>query len=136
MNDREAIGIHRSTSLLGHKIVHHAEEGGREEDQDPRCEQVAKAGAEAAQKSIEAIVKEPEVGQVYTGTVKRIMDFGAFVEFLPGKEGLVHISELEEGRTEKTEDVVQPGDVVQVKLLAVDERGRLKLSRRAAMSAN
>ncbi|MCK5488830.1 MAG: S1 RNA-binding domain-containing protein, partial [Gemmatimonadetes bacterium] len=62
--------------------------------------------------------------------------FGAFVEIIPGTEGLCHISELEEGRTENTEDVVQPGDVVQVKLLAVDERGRLKLSRRAAMSAD
>ncbi len=92
--------------------------------------------AENARAMIEAIVEEPEVGRIYEGVVKNTTTFGAFVEIIPGTEGLCHISELEEGRTEKTEDVVQPGDVVQVKLLAVDERGRLKLSRRAAMSAN
>jgi polyribonucleotide nucleotidyltransferase len=66
--------------------------------------------------------------------VKNTTTFGAFVEILPGVEGLCHISELEDGRTERTEDVVNSGDVIQVKLLAVDERGRLKLSRRAAMT--
>jgi polyribonucleotide nucleotidyltransferase len=91
-------------------------------------------GGEKARAMIEAIVEEPEVGRIYEGVVKNTTTFGAFVEILPGTEGLCHISELEDGRTEKTEDVVQPGDVVQVKLLAVDERGRLKLSRRAAMS--
>jgi polyribonucleotide nucleotidyltransferase len=85
---------------------------------------------------IEAIVEEPEVGRIYEGVVKNTTTFGAFVEIIPGTEGLCHISELEEGRTENTEDVVQPGDVVQVKLLAIDERGRLKLSRRAAMSGS
>jgi len=85
---------------------------------------------------IEAIVEEPEVGRIYEGVVKNTTTFGAFVEIIPGTEGLCHISELEEGRTENTEDVVQPGDVVQVKLLAIDERGRLKLSRRAAMTGS
>jgi polyribonucleotide nucleotidyltransferase len=85
---------------------------------------------------VEAIVEEPEVGRIYEGVVKNTTTFGAFVEIIPGVEGLCHISELEEGRTERTEDVVQPGDVVQVKLLAVDERGRLKLSRRAAMNGS
>ncbi len=97
---------------------------------------VSGEAAENARAMIEAIVEEPEVGRIYEGVVKNTTTFGAFVEIIPGTEGLCHISELEEGRTEKTEDVVQPGDVVQVKLLAVDERGRLKLSRRAAMSAN
>jgi polyribonucleotide nucleotidyltransferase len=83
---------------------------------------------------IEGIAADPEIGRVYEGVVKNTTTFGAFVEILPGVEGLCHISELEEGRTEKTEDVVNPGDVVRVKLLAVDERGRLKLSRRAAMA--
>ncbi len=90
----------------------------------------------AAREMVEAIVEEPEVGRIYEGVVKNTTTFGAFVEIIPGVEGLCHISELEEGRTERTEDVVQPGDVVQVKLLAVDERGRLKLSRRAAMNGN
>ena len=91
---------------------------------------------QAAKEMVEAIVEEPEVGRIYEGVVKNTTTFGAFVEIIPGVEGLCHISELEEGRTERTEDVVQPGDVVQVKLLAVDERGRLKLSRRAAMNSN
>ncbi|MBT8477354.1 MAG: polyribonucleotide nucleotidyltransferase, partial [Gemmatimonadetes bacterium] len=97
---------------------------------------VSGEAAENARAMIEAIVEEPEVGRIYEGVVKNTTTFGAFVEIIPGTEGLCHISELEEGRTENTEDVVQPGDVVQVKLLSVDERGRLKLSRRAAMSAN
>jgi len=92
------------------------------------------AAGERAREMVKAIVAEPEVGRIYEGVVKNTTTFGAFVEIIPGVEGLCHISELEEGRTEKTEDVVNPGDVVQVKLLAVDERGRLKLSRRAAMS--
>ncbi len=97
---------------------------------------VSGEAAENARAMIEAIVEEPEVGRIYEGVVKNTTTFGAFVEIIPGTEGLCHISELEEGRTENTEDVVQPGDVVQVKLLAVDERGRLKLSRRAAMSTD
>jgi polyribonucleotide nucleotidyltransferase len=96
---------------------------------------VAGEAGERAREMIEAIVEEPEVGRVYEGVVKNTTTFGAFVEIIPGVEGLCHISELEDGRTERTEDVVQPGDVVRVKLLAVDERGRLKLSRRAAMTA-
>ena len=60
--------------------------------------------------------------------------FGAFVEILPGTEGLVHISELQDGRTEKTEDVVKKGDVTHVKLLSIDEKGRLRLSRKAALA--
>ncbi len=93
---------------------------------------VSGEGGERAREMIEAIVEEPEVGRIYEGVVKNTTTFGAFVEIIPGTEGLCHISELQEGRTEKTEDVVQPGDVVRVKLLAVDERGRLKLSMRAA----
>jgi len=94
---------------------------------------VSGEGGDRAREMIEAIVEEPEVGRIYRGVVKNTTTFGAFVEIIPGVEGLCHISELEEGRTENTEDVVKPGDKVEVKLLAVDERGRLKLSRRAAM---
>jgi polyribonucleotide nucleotidyltransferase len=86
-----------------------------------------------AREMIEAIVKEPEVGTVYEGTVKSTTAFGAFVEILPGKEGLLHISELQHKRTEKTEDVVRKGDVVRVKLLEIDDRGKMRLSRKALM---
>ncbi len=95
---------------------------------------VDRDAGDRAREMVEAIVEEPEVGRVYRGVVKNTTDFGAFVEIIPGVEGLCHISELEEGRTESTEDVVKPGDEVKVKLLAVDDRGRLKLSRRAAMA--
>ncbi len=95
---------------------------------------IAAVGGEAGTKAKEmimAIVAEPEVGKVYEGPVKSTTAFGAFVEIIPGVEGLLHISELQHGRTEKTEDVVKKGDIVQVKLLEVDERGRMKLSRKA-----
>jgi len=76
-------------------------------------------------------VQEPEVGKIYEGVVKSTTAFGAFVEITPGVEGLLHISELQHARTERTEDVVKKGDNVRVKLLSVDERGRMKLSRKA-----
>ncbi|MEE8175213.1 MAG: polyribonucleotide nucleotidyltransferase [Gemmatimonadota bacterium] len=97
---------------------------------------LSREASQAAREMVEAIVEEPEVGRIYEGVVKNTTTFGAFVEIIPGVEGLCHISELEEGRTENTEDVVKPGDVVQVKLLSVDDRGRLKLSRRAAMNGD
>ena len=95
---------------------------------------IAAVGAEAGAKAremVEALIQEAEVGKTYTGKVKTTTAFGAFVEILPGVEGLVHISELQHGRTDKTEDVVKKGDTVTVKLLEVDERGRLRLSRKA-----
>ena len=91
------------------------------------------AGARARE-IIEGIVQDPEIGKVYEGVVKNTTTFGAFVEIMPGVEALCHISELEEGRVEKTEDVVKRGDVVKVKLISVDDRGRMRLSRRAAMA--
>jgi polyribonucleotide nucleotidyltransferase len=87
-----------------------------------------------AREMIEAIVQEPEVGRIYEGPVKNTTTFGAFIEIIPGTEGLCHISELQEGRTERTEDVLKKGDVTKVKLLAIDEKGRLKLSRKAALA--
>jgi polyribonucleotide nucleotidyltransferase len=86
---------------------------------------------ERARDMIAGIVQEPEIGKVYDGVVKSTTAFGAFVEIIPGVEGLLHISELQHGRTERTEDVVKKGDQLQVKLLSVDERGRMKLSRKA-----
>ncbi len=93
-------------------------------------------GGERARRMIEAIAQDPEVGRIYEGVVKNTTSFGAFVEIIPGVEGLCHISELEEGRTERTEDVVNKGDVIKVKLLAIDDRGRLKLSRRAVLNGD
>src|SRR3989475_1914399 len=90
-------------------------------------------GGERARDMIAAIVQEPEVGKVYEGVVKSTTAFGAFVEIIPGVEGLLHISELQHGRTERTEEVVKKGDHVRVKLLEVDERGRMRLSRKALM---
>ena len=83
---------------------------------------------------IESIVKEPQIGEIYTGRVTRIMDFGAFVEFAPGKEGLCHISQLDSKRTEKVSDVVSIGDEILVKITEIDDKGRINLSRRAAIS--
>ncbi len=97
---------------------------------------IAAVGGEAGQKArdmIVAIVAEPEVGKTYEGQVKSVLPFGAFVEIIPGVEGLLHISELQHARTEKTEDVVKVGDMVTVKLLEVDERGRMRLSRKALL---
>ncbi|MCQ2515965.1 MAG: polyribonucleotide nucleotidyltransferase [Saccharofermentans sp.] len=86
------------------------------------------AAAEKAQTIIKGIISDPEVGQEFDGTVTRLMDFGAFVEFLPGKEGLVHISKMAWNRVEKVEDVVSEGDKVHVKLIEIDSQGRLNLS--------
>jgi polyribonucleotide nucleotidyltransferase len=97
---------------------------------------IAAVGVEAGNKAREmvmAIVAEPIVGTVYEGPVKSVTAFGAFVEIMPGVEGLLHISELDHKRVEKTEDVVKKGDIVQVKLLEVDERGRMRLSRKALL---
>ena len=95
---------------------------------------IAAVGAEAmerARQMVQEITAEPVVGETYEGPVKSTTAFGAFVEIMPGTEGLVHISELQWGRTEKTEDVVKKGDRVKVKLIERDERGRLRLSMKA-----
>jgi polyribonucleotide nucleotidyltransferase len=95
---------------------------------------IAAVGGEAmerARQMIKALTVEPEIGAEYEGTVKSTTAFGAFVEILPGTEGLVHISELAHGRTDKTEDVVKKGERVRVKLIDRDERGRLRLSMKA-----
>ena len=84
--------------------------------------------AEEARAAVKGICEDPEVGVIYNGTVKRIMEFGAFVEILPGKEGLCHISKLSRGRVEKVTDVLKEGQQIPVKLLEVDKQGRLNLS--------
>ncbi len=82
---------------------------------------------------IEGITRDVEEGQIYSGTVKNITDFGAFVEVLPGKEGLLHISEIAHERLAKVEDVLSTGDVIQVKILEIDKQNRFKLSRKALL---
>jgi polyribonucleotide nucleotidyltransferase len=89
-----------------------------------------------ARDAVLSLVEEPEVGRIYAGTVKRIMDFGAFVEIIPGKEGLVHISRLAKGRVERVTDVVKEGDAVRVKLMEIDHMGRLNLAMEAALDEN
>jgi len=86
-----------------------------------------------AMELVKAITFEPEVGMEFDSTVTRLMSFGAFVEFAPGREGMVHISELEWHRVEKVEDVLKPGDKVKVKLIKVDDQGRLDFSRKALL---
>jgi polyribonucleotide nucleotidyltransferase len=113
------------------------ESGAKIDIDDSGLVKIAAVSGEAgarAREMIEAIVAEPEVGRIYEGPVKNCTTFGAFVEIMPGTEGLCHISELQEARTERTEDVVKKGDVVRVKLLSIDEKGRLRLSRKAALA--
>jgi len=86
------------------------------------------AAGEAAYKRIHDIVAEPELHHIYTGKVVKTVDFGAFVNFMGARDGLVHISELQEGRTEKTTDIVKEGDEVKVKVIGFDDRGKIKLS--------
>ena len=93
------------------------------------------AAAEDAKTRIEQITSDAEVGAVYNGTVKKIMDFGAFVEILPGKDGLVHISQICEERVEKVTDKLAEGDVVKVKVLEIDRQGRIRLSMKAVEDA-
>ena len=89
---------------------------------------VTGASGEAAVARIKDIVAEPELGVIYNGTVVKTVDFGAFVNFLGAKDGLVHISELQNGRTEKTTDICKEGDKVKVKVIGFDDRGKVKLS--------
>jgi polyribonucleotide nucleotidyltransferase len=95
---------------------------------------VSAEGMKIAVDAIAGMTAEAEIGKVYRGKVVTIKEFGAFVEFLPGKDGLVHISELANFRVKQTEDIVKLGDEIWVKCLGVDEKGRVRLSRRAAMA--
>ena len=127
---REVIG---SGGKVIQKIV--ADTGAKidiEDDGSVFIAAVDKASAEKAKAIIDAIVFEPVVGETYEGVVTRIIPIGAFVEYAPGKEGMVHISKLQNKRTEQVEDVVSVGDTVRVKYLGTDEKGRQNLSMRDA----
>ena len=86
--------------------------------------------AQAGINEIELLLKEPEPGEIYEGKVTRVMPFGAFIEILPGKEGLLHISKMAKERVEKVEDVMNVGDVVKVKVTEIDSQNRINLSRK------
>ena len=92
------------------------------------------ADCDAAKKTILAIVKDPEIGDIFYGKVVRIMSFGAFVEIAPGKDGLIHISKLDNRRVEKVEDVLNIGDMTWVKVVEIDDKGRINLSRKDAIA--
>jgi polyribonucleotide nucleotidyltransferase len=97
---------------------------------------IAAVGGESMQRAremVEQVTAEPIVGEIYEGEVKSTTAFGAFIEIMPGTEGLLHISEIQHSRTERVEDVLKRGDVVRVKLIERDERGKMRLSRKALM---
>jgi polyribonucleotide nucleotidyltransferase len=123
---REVIGT-------GGKVIREIVEktGAKINVEDDGTVKVASANGEsirAAIKWIKSIASDPEVGQIYEGTVVKVMDFGAFVNFFGSRDGLVHISQLAQGRVQKTSDVVKEGDKVKVKLLGFDDRGKVRLS--------
>ncbi len=126
---REVIGT-------GGKVIREIVEktGAKVDIQDDGTVKVASssgAAITAALKWIKGIVSEPEVGEIYEGKIVKIMDFGAFVNFFGSKDGLVHVSELAQHRVNKVSDVVKEGDVVKVKLVGLDNRGKIKLSMKA-----
>jgi len=105
-----------------------------EDDGTVNIYSVSEEGMKIAREAITGMTAEAEIGKIYRGKVVTIKEFGAFVEFLPGKDGLVHISELANFRVKQTEDIVKMGDEIWVKCLGVDEKGRVRLSRKAAMA--
>lgn len=106
-----------------------------EDDGTVKIASVDKAAGEAARKRIEDITADVEVGRIYQGKVAKLMDFGAFVTILPGRDGLVHISQISEERVEKVSDKLAEGDVIKVKVLEVDKQGRIRLSMKAVDTA-
>jgi polyribonucleotide nucleotidyltransferase len=112
-----------------------SETGAEVDIKDTGLVTIASSNAESIQKAvawIKSLVEEPEVGKIYEGPVVKVMEFGAFVNIMPGIDGMVHISQLSDARVEKVTDVVKEGDIVKVKLTAIDERGRLNLSMKDA----
>ncbi|MEK6572401.1 MAG: polyribonucleotide nucleotidyltransferase [Bacteroidota bacterium] len=122
----------------GKTIRHIVKESGAEvnieEDGTVVIASVNKGSTDRAREMIERITEVPEVGKVYKATVRKIMDFGAFCEFLPGKEGLVHISQIDTRRINKVSDVLKVGDVIEIRLIKIDEEGRYNLSRKVLLT--
>jgi len=94
---------------------------------------VNEAAAQAASRIVQELTQEAEIGRIYQGRVRKIMDFGAFVEIFPGTDGLLHISQISDKRVSKVTDELQEGDNVLVKVLDVDQNGRIKLSHKEAV---
>jgi len=122
----------------GGKIIKHIIEqtGAKIEIDDAGKVNIFSSSVESVEKAIEMvrnITQEAEINKIYRGTVKRIMDFGAFVEIFPGTDGLVHISQLAEGRVQNVRDILKEGDEVMVKVLEIDKQGKIKLSRKEAL---
>jgi len=128
---REVIG---SGGKVVQKIV--AESGAKIDIEEDGSIYISSSDIEACRKAkqmVENIIFEPEAGAMYYGKVTKIIPIGAFVELVPGKEGMVHIKDLEFKRTEKVEDVLNVGDYTWVKFMGVDDRGRLNFSRKDAL---
>jgi len=104
-----------------------------EDSGEVRIAAVNMEGSKRAEELIRNITEDPEVDRVYQGKVRSVVNFGAFVEIVPGRDGLLHVSEIDWGRTEKVEDVLNVGDMVMVKVIGVDKDGKIKLSRRALL---
>jgi polyribonucleotide nucleotidyltransferase len=134
------IPVERIKDIIGPggKIIRgmQAETGAKIDVEDDGTVHVAAVEAESGQRALQMIkelTQDVEVGQVYEGKVVRIMDFGAFVEILPGRDGMVHISELDHHRVRAVTDVLAEGDIVKVKVLGIDDRGKVRLSRKALL---
>jgi len=122
----------------GGKVIRKIQEdtGATIDIDDDGTVKVASYDSEGGQRAVEIIrglTEDPEVGAIYEGIVRRIQSFGAFVEILPNRDGLLHISELDTKRVERVEDVVREGDRVRVKVLSVDPEGKVRLSRKALL---
>lgn len=122
----------------GGKMIRHIQDetGAKIDIDDDGTVQIAAVDKEAGDKALEminAITEEPEVGKVYKGIVKSIVPFGAFVQILPGRDGLLHISELERRRVQRVEDVLKLGDEVNVKIIGIDREGKIRLSRKVLL---
>jgi polyribonucleotide nucleotidyltransferase len=112
------------------------ETGAKIDVEDDGTVLVASSDGDSMQKAIDrirALTAEAEVGKIYRGTVRRVVDFGAFVEIMPGTDGLVHISQLANERVRQVTDVVREGDVIDVKVLEIDRSGKIRLSRKEAL---
>jgi polyribonucleotide nucleotidyltransferase len=115
-----------------------AESGAKIDVSDDGRVEIASVDEAAAQKAlsiISRIVEVPEVGKVYLGKVVKIMDFGAFVQILPGTDGLLHISQISEHRVKKVEEVLSEGEEIMVKVIDIDKSGKIRLSRKEALEA-
>jgi polyribonucleotide nucleotidyltransferase len=105
-----------------------------ENDGTVKIASIDKDASDAAINMIRSLTEEPEIGKIYNGKVTKLTDYGAFVEIFAGREGLLHVSELDDGYVRKVDDILKEGDEVVVKLIEIDKFGRLNLSRKAAMS--